>query len=473
MRITNGSSAFRRIAAVAGAVAVFLAGLLAGTRLRPEDALPSTGAPGVYTGALPDGATYDIQIPAHFNGTLALYSHGYVTPGSLNPAADTGDLGVGAWLVEHGYAVAGSSYAATGWSVRSAIADQMETLAVFDAIEGHSPRHVVAWGHSMGGLVTIALAEEHPSQISGGLALCGIGAGAVRMWDVDLAAMVAFRTLLGPASGLQLVDITAPSQDLQLALRLAESAQSTPEGRARLALVAAVAGIPGWYSPDTVPPATPEGQEQAQYSWLALNDLAFFTEYRAQAEQVAGGNFSSDVGFDFRRAVYGSPYLSEVEALYRSAHLDLESDVAALDQVRPIHAEPRATAYMQRFYSGLPGSPDGMGALTVPLLSVHTTGDGLVPDWNETALIEAVDRAGHAGLLRQLFVAQAGHCTFSDGQTEAALRVLFDRVETGRWGSLSPAQLERMAKSSDPSADVSTARAGSFGFVRFHPPPIP
>jgi hypothetical protein len=38
------------------------------------------------TGTLPDGTTYVIDVPANWNGTLLLYSHGYVAPGSPNPA---------------------------------------------------------------------------------------------------------------------------------------------------------------------------------------------------------------------------------------------------------------------------------------------------------------------------------------------------------------------------------------------------
>ena len=37
------------------------------------------------TGTLGDGATYVIDVPAPWNGTLLLYSHGYVAPGSPNP----------------------------------------------------------------------------------------------------------------------------------------------------------------------------------------------------------------------------------------------------------------------------------------------------------------------------------------------------------------------------------------------------
>jgi hypothetical protein len=44
-----------------------------------------------YTGTFKDGATYLIQVPANWNGTLFLYSHGYVVPGESNPAQDVGD----------------------------------------------------------------------------------------------------------------------------------------------------------------------------------------------------------------------------------------------------------------------------------------------------------------------------------------------------------------------------------------------
>ncbi len=32
------------------------------------------------TGTFADGAKFLIEVPAHWNGTLLLYSHGYVTP---------------------------------------------------------------------------------------------------------------------------------------------------------------------------------------------------------------------------------------------------------------------------------------------------------------------------------------------------------------------------------------------------------
>ena len=94
------------------------------------------------TGTLADGATYEIEVPANWNCTLFLYSHGYVTPGSANPATDVGDPVTGAWLLSHGYALAGSSYATTGWAIQQALPDQISTLDVFDQQVGHAqPDH--------------------------------------------------------------------------------------------------------------------------------------------------------------------------------------------------------------------------------------------------------------------------------------------------------------------------------------------
>jgi hypothetical protein len=100
--------------------------------------------PATLTGSLPDGATYLIQVPEAWNGTLVLYSHGIVIPGSPNPARDAGDPLTGQYLLDHGYALAGSSYATTGWAVQDGLADQVATLDVFGSLVGH-PGRTIAW----------------------------------------------------------------------------------------------------------------------------------------------------------------------------------------------------------------------------------------------------------------------------------------------------------------------------------------
>src|SRR5260370_8409396 len=105
----------------------------------------------ITKGTLPGGATYIISLPSIWNGTLLLYSHGYVSQGSLNPAQDVGDPLTGAALLQQGYALAGSSYSQTGWALQQAFHDQIPLLDYFAANFGQ-PTRPLAWGHSLGGI---------------------------------------------------------------------------------------------------------------------------------------------------------------------------------------------------------------------------------------------------------------------------------------------------------------------------------
>src|SRR5260370_22040390 len=103
---------------------------------------------------LADGATYLIQFPTStkWNGTLFLYSHGYVTPGSNNPAQDAGDPVTQGIMLANGFALAGSSYAHTGWAVQEALLDQMAVLDIFKLLVGQTALPI-AGGHSLGGIL--------------------------------------------------------------------------------------------------------------------------------------------------------------------------------------------------------------------------------------------------------------------------------------------------------------------------------
>jgi hypothetical protein len=108
----------------------------------PQAAYPQLGVT-THTGTLPDGATYLIEVPARWNGTLFLYSHGYTIPGSSNPASDAGDPFTRVFMLSSGFALAGSSYATTGWAVHEAIPDQIAVLDLFNQLVG-PPRRTIA-----------------------------------------------------------------------------------------------------------------------------------------------------------------------------------------------------------------------------------------------------------------------------------------------------------------------------------------
>ena len=197
---------------------VLAAGLVIGG-LAAASAAPAAAAPNscsgskTLTGTMADGSTYLIQCPSGgWNGTLFLYSHGYVVPGSANPAQDGTDPATEGWLLANGYAIAGSSYAITGWAVKSALTDQVATVNVFDQNFG-KPSHTIAWGVSLGGMITAGLIQDYPSLFSAALPLCGVLSGGVATWNTALDAAFAFQQLIAPS--VQIVNIKNPTANLE------------------------------------------------------------------------------------------------------------------------------------------------------------------------------------------------------------------------------------------------------------------
>ncbi len=418
-------------------------------------------------GTLGDGATYEIQVPANWNCTLFLYSHGYVAPGSKNPAVDVGDPVTGDWLLSHGYALAGSSYATTGWAIQQALPDQVNTLNAFDQLVG-TPAQTIAWGHSLGGIITAGLIQDYPGRFSAALPMCGVVAGGVASWNAGLDGAFAFQQLIDPS--VQIVNISAPVANLIQAEQAAAAAQQTVEGRARLALAAALNDAPGWSTPLSPEPAADDfaAQENNQFLWETRVDFPFGFALRAELEARAGGNPSWNTGVDYYRQLARSADLREVVGLYRAAGLSLRGDLARLENAPRVAADPSAVAYLAQNISF-------SGHLSVPVLTMHTTGDGLVIPENEQAYARVVRRAGHSRLLRQVFVSRAGHCAFTPAETITAVQTLLQRLATGRWDdeALEPGSLNAAAAGLGPAENVfpsgSQMVATPPAFVAFRP----
>lgn len=434
----------------------------AGPAAAPAAAAASPASPAAVTtltGTFKDGATYKIEVPAGWNGTLFLYSHGYVTPGSANPATDVGDQATGAWLLGHGYALAGSSYATTGWAIQQALPDQIHTLNVFDRNVGR-PAQTIAWGHSLGGIITAGLIQTYPRRFNAALPMCGVLAGGVATWNTALDSEFAFQQLIDPS--VQVVDITIPPTDPTANLTAAEQAaavaQNTAKGRARLALSAALGDTPGWFTPLSPEPAASDfaGQEANQYLWASQVDYPFVFFLRAELEARAGGNVSWNTGVNYFRDFARSADAPEVRALYQAAGLSLRTDLKKLNAAPRISADPAAVRYLIRNITF-------NGELSMPVLTMHTTGDGLVVPQNEQAYRSVVRRAGSSSLLREIFVHRAGHCAFTPAETITAAQTLLNRLATGQWNSqaLQPASLNTAATGLGPAYNIFPAQGGT------------
>jgi dienelactone hydrolase len=416
------------------------------------------------TGTLRSGATYLIDVPPNWNGTLVLYSHGYVIPGSPNPARDVGDPVTRAWLLDHGYALAGSSYSRTGWALEQAFQDQPAVLDVFAQQVGR-PHRTIAWGHSLGGIITAGLIQKFPDRFAAALPMCGVLAGGVGVWNEALDAAFVFKLLLAPASPLQLVHITNPSANFALAQQILAAAQATPQGRARLALAAAIGDLPGWFDPFSPEPARTDvaARERNQFLWNQNVDFLFAFALRAELEARADGNPSWNTGVNYRTQLAHSINADEVQALYKQAGLDLEDDLATLAHTARIAADPGAVNYLVE-------NIVFNGDLRVPVLTLHTTGDGLVLVQDEQAYASVVRAAGDARRLRQAFVHRAGHCTFTPAETIAAFQALVGRMDTGRWADTTqPAALNAAAAALGSARNVLGPVPTAPAFIQFEP----
>ncbi|WAU83058.1 hypothetical protein O1Q96_27245 [Streptomyces sp. Qhu-G9] len=418
--------------------------LLAVTAL-PASSVAAAADTSHIEGRLASGATYMMDVPDSWNGTVLLFSHGYA-PGPANPAQDAPDSATKALLLQKGYALIGSSYATTGWAVTDAVPDQLATLSVFTDRFGTAGR-TIAWGRSYGGLVTTAIAERHPERIDGSLSLCGLVQGGVANWNNTLDPVFALKALLAPGSDVPLTDLpdqAAATRAASALTSVVDSAQSTPEGRARIALAAALHNIPVWNQPAQTRPAATDWDAQQANQYDAVKGLLQIAAFnrRQEAEARAGGNMSWNTGVDYAKLLGRSSVRKEVTELYKKAGLSLKTDIATLNRAPRVSADPDAVAWMS-------STSSFTGKLAKPQLSVHTIGDALVPVQTESAQRRATTAAGSASLLRQAYVDNAGHCTFSSAEQLAALHTLEDRISTGRWRGTDPKSLNSRATAAD------------------------
>ncbi|MFJ3669807.1 alpha/beta hydrolase family protein [Streptomyces sp. NPDC090106] len=425
-------------------------------------ALPATAVAATDThleGRLPSGAGYLIDMPDDWNGTVLLYSHGYRPAGTPLVAQNSPGAATSAALLAEGYALIGSSYATNGWAITDAVPDQLATLDLFTERFG-AARRTLAWGTSYGGLVTTALAERHPGRFTGSLSMCGLVQGGIANWNSTLDPVFALRTLLG--TDVRLTGFTDRAEALGAARTLGGAvaeAQGSERGRARIALAAALHDIPGYNDAAQTEPGPTDWKARQVNQYTALQGLIALPafDWRQEAESRAGGSMSWNTGVDYTVMLARSPLYKEVSELYKEAGLSLRTDLDTLRRAPRLSADAEAVDWM-RHTSVL------SGRLSEPQLTIHTTGDALIPVPAESAYRRAATAAGSGRLLAQGYVDGPGHCAFTTGEMLGALGTLEDRLDTGRWHA-SAADLDSRAEQADTT--------GAARYVTYRPAPYP
>jgi pimeloyl-ACP methyl ester carboxylesterase len=429
---------------------IVLFGLLVGLLVGPQIAMaaapatPAAGGRHSHSGTI-DGAQFRVETPERWNGTLVLYSHGYMPPGFpsfgiplTNRPPDRSETE--AWLLDHGYALAASQFhdGGIGYQVEHALHDQIALLDWFDAHVGR-PRHTVATGQSMGAAIAVLLAERNPDRFDGVATMCG-AYDPLGTFNANLDVDFAVKTLLAPGQDIELVHVTDPARSTDALVHAVEQALTTSQGRARLALAGAFNNITGWYSAHQPRPADLTEWIRQQASWIQnAYVLGLGPNARVDLERTAGGNPSWNIGIDYGRQLARSDQANLVRRAYKAAGLDLRDDLRRLAAAPRIAPDADAVEFMYRF--GVP-----LGRTAVPVVTLHSTGDGgAVPD-QERWYAQQVRRSGDPSQLRQLYVDRGMHCSFSAAEEIVALRTLFARVDSGRWPDTTPDRLSEEAR---------------------------
>lgn len=424
--------------------AVLLAVAMLGAAAVPTQAASDVT---VHSGQLA-GARFRVEVPAGWNGTLLLYSHGAYShefpPG--DEIALSNHWASREWLLDNGYALAAARYENhLGWlAVESGLRDQKAVLDWFETNVG-KPRRTVSYGASAGGLVALLLAERNPRRFAGVAALCGATAGSLPVFNSALDMGFALKTLLAPGSGLDLVDIDDPATNVTKLREILDTAHESGDAKqlARLSLAAALGDIPARFSARAVPPPTVVDQVRHQYLTMYYNHAGYFGVTRTDIEQRAGGNVSWNAGVDYGRLFANSSQRALAERAYAAAGLDLDADLRRLNAAPRIKPDVSAAAYLAR--NGVPA-----GRTPWPVITMHNTDDGSVPVEHAAWYAEQVARHGKPANLRQVSVDRGSHCSFTAAEEITTLRTLLSRVDSGRWPDTSPSTMNTAAATYGP-----------------------
>ena len=357
------------------------------------------------TQPLPSGAPYQVCADlAHWNGDLVVFVPGYRNPnaGPSLPSEDIGGVSAAETITGLGYAYATTGFHQTGLVVPSTWIDG-DLLTLVETAKSFLQRpvgRVYLTGGSQGGLITTLGVERHPDVFTGGgLAACGpIGSYRRQLEYVgDFRAVFDFYfapvittpgwpvwTQSPPSNGT--VDPAFWNQASQSAV--VSAIQANPD---RTANLLSVTGAP-------IDPNNPVATTQ---------------------ETVLGLLYYSFEGTNDAIAKLGGFPFGNVDRTYTNS----SNDAALNNGIQRFTFTASDSALQQLETSG---------RLTRPLVTIHTTGDPIVPVWHEALYQEKIaSNPASASFYSGSTVSRYGHCAFTAPEVLGAFALLV-RKSTGQ-----------------------------------------
>jgi pimeloyl-ACP methyl ester carboxylesterase len=383
-------------------------------------------------GATSDTAPYMMIVPANFNGTVYLYSHGYRNnvplPAALSAVTGFpttvvntpepvpgGSAAIYGPLLAKGYAVMGSGFARQGWNADSAIKTNVELIGAFKK-QFTKTEKVIAWGSSLGGFITQALAEQYPDLIDAAAPLCMASdieplmtmAGDA-LWGIKTffdptikggnysagaagyaEAMGDLGKFLTVAGSLQAAFAANASNPAWPATSKVPDALKAIPSRSALVLVALMSGVPlqsPHFDSTSAPSILPE-RDQTSFQ-LAINPalaaLENVTNSAALAvlathdlEQQAGGAIYDNTATDYAARISAEQFIWTSALSGTTATAGMLGYLAAVPRAK---ADPAAVAKMRSLASHT-------GKLDIPTVLFTATADPVTVAGNQQSIVD-------------------------------------------------------------------------------------
>ena len=348
-----------------------------------------TPSAGCVDGTLEHGALYQICFPNSWNGDLVLYAHGHVPANRLLalPSDQVGGQSIATTINSLGYAYGTTSYRRNGLLGPEGVGDLVELQGTVRRLYRPDPGRTVLVGVSEGGMVVGLGAERHPDVFDGALSACG-PVGSLReqldyfvdfrvVFDYLFPGVIPGTAIAVPADVMERWEqIHAPAVVLALALNPAAARQ-----------LVRITGAPV------------ERDDLAAIAVTTVSILEYNVIGTANAHQRLGGQ-----PFDNSQRVYTG---SSDDAAFNAGVARFTADAAALAAVNEFETA---------------------GNLQVPVVTLHTTGDPIVPYRQQALYADKVSGMGTSSQLTQIEVERYGHCSFEAAEVLGAFSNLIGRV---------------------------------------------
>lgn len=342
------------------------------------------------------GAIYRICRPLIFwNGNLVVYAHGYVAPDQpLAIPEDQLRLSDGTYLPDAvtamGYAFAVTSYSTNGLAVKPGLADLIDLVNIFRATYP-TLNKVYLVGPSEGGLITTLAVEQYPQVFHGGLATCG----PVGDFQAQINYLGDFRVVfdyffpgLMPGTPISIPQSLKDNWNTHFSTVI-QPAITDPANAISVTQLFSVTG--------------------AACDPLVANSIIATTRELLEYNVLASDDAAAKLG--------GQPFDNQ-NRLYTGASDDAQLNAG----VQRFRADPAATTEIQVYYQTT-------GRPLVPLVTLHTTQDEVVPYWHEALYRTKVEVRGMTPRHDQRPpVERYGHCRFTRAEITSALTLLLNRV---------------------------------------------